>query len=333
MFNTIFVEKDLLGKDSTIAILAKYPQAKVKEINRYDDFFGRVKKPYLQKKDNLNLYLASKRGKLVKQAPEAYGSPGAPHFYFIHSYNCIYECQYCYLQGYFHSPDIVWFLNHDEITQEIAKQIDDHGSEKEIWFHAGEFSDSLALSHVTKELPYYFDLFSNYPNAKLELRTKSVNISELKKLQPLKNIIISYTLTSQKESKEIDLKTPSSELRLKAIKTLNDLGYKIGIHLDPIMFSENFEESYRELAEKIHLAVKDDQLEYISLGVVRFTKDVYRQMELNYPQSPLLAEEFVSSNGLMRYPRPLRMWLLHKVKEILVNAKIPASKIYFCMEK
>ena len=28
---------------------------------------------------------------------------------------------------------------------------------KKIWFHAGEFSDSLALSHLTQEVEVYYD--------------------------------------------------------------------------------------------------------------------------------------------------------------------------------
>ena len=49
----------------------------------------------------------------------------------------------------------------DEILKfaiEIESVIKRH-PDQTVWFHAGEFSDSLALTHLTGELPFYFELF------------------------------------------------------------------------------------------------------------------------------------------------------------------------------
>ena len=132
-----------------------------------------MKKPYLQKRDNLNIFIARKTGDLVKEAPPAYGKGDEKHFYFVHAYNCIYECQYCYLQGYFNSPDLVLFVNYDEIISEMERLAIKYPN---AWFHAGEFSDSLALSDLTGELPYLHKFAEHHPTVKIELRTKSVNL-------------------------------------------------------------------------------------------------------------------------------------------------------------
>ena len=195
MFKTIFIEKHLHGSHITRNITSKFKSAELKYIDTYEDIFQKVKKPYLQKRDELNLFIASKKGTLIKEAPDAYGLSGEPHYYFINAYNCIYECNYCYLQGYFHSPDIVFFINHDEIAKSIELKIKDHLAESNngIWFHAGEFSDSLALSHLTRDLEYYHRVFKKYPQAYLELRTKSANIKLLESLEPLDNMITSFS--------------------------------------------------------------------------------------------------------------------------------------------
>ena len=44
----------------------------------------------VQKRNNLNLFLAKKRGTLVKEAPDAYGTKGQKHFYFISSIDSTY---------------------------------------------------------------------------------------------------------------------------------------------------------------------------------------------------------------------------------------------------
>lgn len=333
MFSRILIEKDIRDHQRTQYIIDKFPNIPVKEIDKVDDIFQRVKKPYLQKRDDLQLFLGKKRGQLVKEAPNAYGIKGEEHFYFIHAYNCIYECEYCYLQGYFHSPDLVFFLNHEDIGEEIKRKIAESNSET-VWFHAGEFSDSLAMSHLTGELPYYFDLFKKLPNAKLELRTKSVNIKPLLELQPQDNIIVTFSLSPAHRVKRTDLKTPSLKHRLKAIQELVGKGYKIGIHFDPVIFEEDFGETYKELISSLMEVLPQNNLEYLSLGVVRFTKDVYHQVKKNYPESDLLAGEFQSTpEGLVRYPRPLRMAMLNRLESLCYEAGIEKDKVYKCMEE
>jgi len=331
MFERIFIEKEVKDQLRAKEILKILGRSDFEIIEKIDDIFGKVKKPYLQKRETLNLFIGKKRGSLVKKAPDAYGVLGDPHFYFIHAYNCIYECQYCYLQGYFNSPDLVFFINHEEICQEIEKKILEQ--ENGIWFHAGEFSDSLALSHLTGELPFLFELFKRYPKATLELRTKSVNIRELQKLNPLENIITSFSLSPEDSIKEFDLKTPPLKHRLNAISKLYQAGHPIGIHFDPIIYEEDFGRKYGDLIEQLRLAMPLEKIRYISLGVVRFTKNVYHQMKKNYPDSSLLAENFsVSFDNKVRYIRPKRLWILQTVKKILMENGIGEDKIYLCME-
>ena len=316
-----------------LKFLSSFPNIPLQEIEEIDKIFNRVKKPYLQKRDNLQAFLGRKRGSLVKPAPDAYGLSGSPHYYFIHSYNCLYECQYCYLQGYFNSPDLVFFLNHEEIGDKIKEVCDSHPEQEEVWFHAGEFSDSLALSHLTGELPYYFSLFQTLPKARLELRTKSANIKELKSLSPQKNITVSFSLSTADQVKTFDLKTPPLKTRLKAMRELQDLGHPIGIHIDPVIYEDDFEEKFAVLFDEMKNQLDLSAVHYVSLGVVRFTKDVYHQVQKNYPDSPLHGADWVKSfDQKVRYSRPLRNWMLGKIKSLGLAAGFNEEQIYLCME-
>jgi spore photoproduct lyase len=336
MFSRIFVEKEVYQTPRVQNILKRFKNVPVQRIDDLELIFNRVKKPYLQKRDQLQLFLGQKKGQLVKETPAAYGLSGEPHYYFIHSYNCIYECQYCYLQGYFNSPDIVLFLNYEDIAEEIIRITNEHTSAglKRVWFHSGEYSDSLALSHITGELPYLHKIFKELPEATLELRTKSANIKELLELAPLPNFITSFSLSTQRHSKEYDLKTAPLKTRIKIISQLANKGHPIGLHLDPIIYSDTFIEDTNELIDLLFSSVSPDQINYISLGVVRFTKDVYHQVQQNYPESSLLASEFSKSfDQKIRYPKPMRLWMLHKVKSMLIEAGMQEKKIYLCMEE
>jgi spore photoproduct lyase len=333
-FHKVLIEESLKAHPRVQSILKNISTQDILYIPKIEDHFGRTYKPYLHKRTNLNLYIGMKKGQLVKTAPPAYGNQSGPHYYFIHAYNCIYECQYCYLQGYFKSPDIVLFINHEDIVEEMSLILEQHKAEESIWFHAGEFSDSLALSHITSELPTYFDFFEKHPNAKLELRTKSVNIRELIKLKPLSNVYISYSLGPENQCKEIDLKTPPLGHRLKCIATLQAAGFKVGIHFDPIIDSPQLGEQYEDLLQKmLEHKVHISKLAYLSLGVVRFSKDVFTQVQKNYPESPLFRQEFITGfDQKQRYIKPVRNNILNEIKGICLRNGFLNEQIYLCME-
>jgi spore photoproduct lyase len=332
MWNEVYLEKDLLLAPRALSILEKLKRDPI-VIERFDDLWGRSKKPYLHKRDSLNLFIAQKKGKLLKEAPAAYGLSGEAHYYFIHAYNCIYECEYCYLQGYFNSPDIVLFINHEEIILEMEEALKKHAGER-VWFHAGEFSDSLALTHLTGELEIYHDFCRRNPLAFMELRTKAVNTRELLKLKPLPNMIVSFSLSPEKISKSIDQKTPGTNSRLRAMKTLKDHGFRLGAHFDPIVYEDEFRGTYGELCQSLKELGLWEELEYLSLGVVRFTKEVYREVENNYPDSLIHSNPLVKSfDGKVRYHRPLRMWMMNSIKDLAIRSGCEEKIIYLCMEE
>lgn len=333
MFKRLLIEREVFDGPVAQRLRERFSTVPIKVIDNAEDIFNRAKKPYLQKRDNLQLFVAKKRGTMVKEAPDAYGQAGDPHYYYIHAYNCIYECTYCYLQGHFHSPDLVFFVNHDEILAEIEKVIVASTSHQRPWFHAGEFSDSLALSHLTGELPLYYELFAKYPRARLELRTKSANIKELLKLSPLSNVTVSFSLTSESDVKEHDLKTPPLAARIKAMKTLAEHSHRLGVHFDPMIYSDDMIEHYQELVSQLQREIGWDNIDYLSLGVVRFTKEVYHQVETNYPDSSFHRSELIKSfDNKVRYIKAQRSWMMGTVKEMLLKSGLDEAKIYLCME-
>ncbi len=333
MFHKIFVEHQVAGHRETGRILAAFPRTPVQFIDKVEEVFERVRKPYLQKRTTLNLFVGRKAGQLVKAAPDAYGRSGEPHYYFIHAYNCIYECEYCYLQGYFNSPDLVLYVNHDEIIAEIRRVAATHPPGETVWFHAGEFSDSLALSHITLEWAQYWEAFESLPDARLELRTKAVNIRSIRSLPPLPNVVITFSLSPPDVARRYDRGTPSLMARLKALSALAQRGFRLGLHFDPIIYTENFLTQYRDLLTEILQRVPEAQIEYISLGVVRFSKNSYREFVRNYPRSELLSAEFVkSADGKVRYNRPMRLFILRNVQRLCGDAGVAPQKVYLCME-
>lgn len=332
MFHQVFVERAVQQHPQTEKILAALGQPPVRVLTKIEDVFGRTVKPYLQKRTTLNLFIGRKHGQLVKRTPPAYGTSTGQHYFFYNSYNCIMECEYCYLQGYFNSPDLVFYVNHDEICAAI-KNICQAAPDEQHWFHGGEFSDSLALSHLTQELSWYWQTFAALDNGFLELRTKSVNIKELLRLPPLPNVVVSFSLAPPTQVSTFEHKTAAARLRLNAISKLAAHGYRIGIHLDPIIYHPQVVDTYRPLVHEVRQRLDDAQFAYLSLGVVRFSREVFSRFKKNYPTSKLLAENFsCRSDGKISYFRPQRLALLRRMRALCLEVGLPAARVYFCME-
>lgn len=333
MFKRIFVENDLRNSERVTDILNRYQTVRVTYIDKIEHVFERVRRPYLLKRQDLALFLGAKKGKKIRESPAFYGLATGRHCLVLHAYNCIFECAYCYLQGYFNSPDIVLYLNFEDFAVEIERITRESPSDQTVWFHAGEYSDSLALSHLSGALPFFFMVFERLPRARLELRTKSTNIKPLLDLDPRPNIVTSFTLAPQPWVTRYERHTAPITARIRAINTLSRRGHRIAIHLDPIIYHEGVERAYGALLKQLLDTISPEQLEYVSLGVVRFTKQVFNQVRKNYPSSDLLAAEFIKENGgKVSYNRPMRLWLLNKIKMLCLDAGVDAEKIYLCME-
>jgi spore photoproduct lyase len=331
MFEKVFIEKDLMSLVKTEDIMSRLPQARICVIDNYEDVFGKLRKPYLLKRMRLDLFLAKKRGDLLKATPPAYGSKDVPRFYFVHQYNCIFECEYCFLQGYFDSPDIVCFLNHDEIAAAIGEKAQVYKNQ-EVWFHAGEFSDNLALSSLLDDWAVYWECMAQIPWARLELRSKSAAIKSLLKLPPLKNIVVSFSLGTAKQVSDFDHKTAPLASRLKAAKQLSEYGYAIGWHFDPIIADENIAADFRQIAEQSFAAVPKPQ--YISIGMLRFSDPVYRAMQRHYPKSQMHHPSIQKHLGSkLSYPSQMRDRVLSQIESILLETGYAPELIYRCMEE
>src|SRR5206468_9203319 len=130
-----------------------------------------------------SLILARKHRGFVTAAPEGFGIPGTRSFVVSHMHNCIYDCRYCFLQGLYRSAHYVVFVNYEDFQWAIEERIRAERGEP-AWFYSGYDCDSLALEPVTRFAASFVPFFARFPQAYLELRTKSTQIKSLLEIEP-----------------------------------------------------------------------------------------------------------------------------------------------------
>ncbi|MGR3292846.1 MAG: SPL family radical SAM protein [Candidatus Scalindua sp.] len=328
----IFIEKDVVNSPVTRQILNKLPDITIEYIDDYrsikvegdtvDDVF---------KKSKEYLALAGKKGELVKQFRCRDGIVGNTEYFISHGNNCSFDCEYCFLQCYFDNAVPTVFINHDEMLDEI-KDVLIAESDKKIVFHAGELCDALAFDDLTCLSSKLIPLFSEYPNARLELRTKTTTIENLLNIKAADNIVVSWTFSPQVIIDKHEKKTPSLEQRIRAAEDVQAAGYNVGICLDPIILCDDWFEHYKVTLEMLFKRLDFGRVKFISLGGFRYLPSLTKIIRERDPQTNLLLGEFVPCvDGKYRYFRPIRSEAYKEIGKV-IRELTKDVKVSLCME-
>ena len=326
MFSAIYIEEAVKNTERVRRLTARYPQVPQIEIARYGEVFNRRAQNFRLQKRFPALILAAKHDKHVLPAPQAYGIGGSNNYYFSHMLNCIYDCRYCFLQGMYRAAHYVLFVNYQDIQQAIAERIGQHGSAPS-YFYSGYDCDSLALEPVSGFVENFLPLFARYPQAILELRTKSTQIRALLDHPPLPNCVVAFSFTPAAIAQALENKVPDIEKRLQAARKLQALGWPIGLRFDPIIYDERYHQQYRELFDRVFDVLDRDKLHSVSLGLFRLPRPFFETMWKLYPEEKLFAAKLEKQGDMISYQKQLETRMLRDCEELLLQ--YISSDIYF----
>ncbi len=319
----IYIEEDVVEHPFTKRILSKI-DAPVTFVDDYKKI-GELKSfNQRAEEDKSSIAIANKKGELVKSI----GRMNEGQFYLFHEIDCKYDCEYCYLQYYFQTKVPVIFVNRSEVLGKIEELLRSYDKP---YFHVGEVCDALAFDHLTEFSIDIAELFSKYPNGSIEFRTKSANVDNLISLkEPPANLIPSWTFSPQKIADLIEHKTPSFKQRLSAAKSCQEAGYTVGVRIDPIVMTPDWEELYHNMVAELLSTLNPRQIDYISLGTPKHNKVLLETIKQRFPQSPtILGEFFPSSDGKYKYLKFHRVniykSMISRIREIGANIKIDLS--------
>lgn len=299
MFKLIYIEQSLADHRRTRKILDRFPKAERVICNQYNEVFNRRKQNFRFQKQQPALIIAEKSGNIVLPIPEGYGIGGKNNFYFSHMLNCIYDCRYCFLQGMYQSANLVLFINYEDFCFEIEEKI--KSCQDRPYFFSGYDCDSLALDYLSGFSEHFLKLFENYPDAFIELRTKSVQINSLLKRSALPNCVVAFSLNPQCISEELEKGTPNLAQRMRVIAKLSSKGWPIGLRFDPLIYHKNWKSEYTSLFKYVFDAIPNKNIHSVSLGQFRLPKKMFKRIHNLYPEEPIFSWGLTESNGQISY--------------------------------
>ncbi len=278
MIENIYIEHTISNNKIVKDIIKKIKAKNIIKCDSYREIFNLKKQNFILQKKNPSMILAQKKNNLVLKTPAKFNIGSKNNYYFSHMLNCLFDCEYCFLQGMYRSANYVIFTNYHSFKSEIKKISEFHKNEA-VHFFSGYDCDSLALENITSFAKVFIPYFKKIKNAYLELRTKSTNIKNILAFEPSDNIILAWSLNPNEITKNYENKTPSLKKRLEVIKKLQKLGWQVGLRFDPLIYHDNFNRIYGDFFKSVFCELDSDRIHSITLGTLRLPKSFFSTLK------------------------------------------------------
>ncbi len=219
-----------------------------------------------------HLLLARHRGSFLEHCPAGRGALACCNYLVLNlAANCPMDCHYCFLQEYLADGlPLTAYVNPEAALAEVAQVLDRH-ADRHFRVGTGELADSLALDPYTGLSRDLVPFFAARKNALLELKTKTTAVDELLGLDAKERVVVSWSLAPPPVVARVERGTAPVDARLAAARRVAAAGYKVGVHLDPVIEHEGWEEGYRDAVQTVFAGIDTRRVAWVSLGSLRVT--------------------------------------------------------------
>lgn len=323
------VLENIAGKGIPVSRVTEEAVAeRVEALNATDDPFRNGKKILL---------LTENEGEFLKRCPGTNEYICCDYHIIDFAQNCPMDCTYCILQAYLNNPMMVVYANVSSLAAELDRRIPERGTaaaSRALRIGTGEFTDSLALDHLTGYSDLLMDYFAGRPELFIEFKTKTDIVDSFLGRDPLPNVLLSWSVNALNVTGREEHRSASMEERMAAARKCADAGYAITLHFDPIIDYDDFGPMMKAAVEMIFDHLRPESIKYISFGCYRFIPKLKDIVASRFPNSKIIYNEFIKGyDGKSRYFRKKRERLFKTVRE-MIEARDPERKIglYYCME-
>lgn len=246
--------------------------------------------------------------------------------------NCPMDCSYCFLQEYLaNNPTLKVYTNVEDLLSQVAVALDRHPAQQ-FRIGTGELSDSLALDPLLGFSADLVSFFAERKNALLELKTKTDCIEGLLSLDPKDRVVVGWSMTPPAIVDTEEHGTASFSARLAAARRVQEAGYKLGFHFDPLIEYPDWERGYHDTISQIFSTIDPQRVAWVSLGSLRMTPALRNTVRRRFPQTRILSgEQVVCADGKWRTFQALRVKMYRTILGWLKEAA-PQVPHYMCME-
>lgn len=331
-FSHIYVESEAKKYNLTRECIDRFPKATIVEILDYKSFFNRKNQDFQIQKYSIKLILAVKKPPFIYKGTDILQDGGFRNFYYnTPILNCLYNCDYCFLQGMYSSANIVVFVNQNDMETAVEKKLSDRLYPNDpLMLSISYNTDLMAFENILPITRSWINFANTKSDLRIEVRTKSALFNSLSDLSPSEKIIFSWTLSPERVVTNNEYNTPPLERRISAIQLAIKKGWQVRLCFDPVIIYDNWEQDYGDLLNKIIFSIDRKNIYDITVGVFRMGQDYFQRVRKSYPDSLEYYKNYVVEDKIMTVAQDER----DAVKTLFTNKLrdyISEDKIYFWM--
>ncbi len=312
----------------TDQLLDRFKHSQIVQVEDYKHIFSRSRQHFQTQKKSTKLILAVKKDQFLYEGSSQVQDMGHQQIYYNSlMLNCLYNCDYCYLQGMYPSANIVVFVNLEDFfsaTKGAIEQRDD--PLQPLYLCISYDTDLLAFEKVVPYCAGWIEFAKSHPEILIELRTKSGLYSAIQHLKPTDNVILAWTLSPELIYEKYEHGTPPLSQRVNAANQAMADGWSVRLCFDPILAVKDWQKIYDEFIPRVFEDIDADKVLDATVGVFRMNRGFYDRIKKQRGDLDLLFFPYQKDASGVSYQKQLREQMAEFVKCRLLNY-IPAEKI------
>lgn len=303
-FSHLYIERGAIGYPFTRRIRDRFTKARVVEIDDYKAVFARPRQRFQAQKESMKLILAVKKDRFLYDGSGHSQDFNLENFYYnTLMFNCVYNCDYCYLQGMYPSANIVVFVNLEDYFTATREGIGNRSnSSQPLYLCISYDTDLLAFESIAPYCRAWIEFVRGEPDLLVEIRTKSAAYRAIRDLPPTDRVVLAWTLSPEPVAARFEHGAAPLRLRLDAIQSAMEDGWPVRLCFDPVLAVPSWKSVYGELLEETFRRIDPTGVRDVSVGVFRMTKGYFQRMRRQRQDTPLLYGEHVQEGTTVTYP-------------------------------
>lgn len=300
----IYYETQVAADPRTIRLRERFSHLPQIEVASYKDVFNRPGQNFQAQKQSQAMILARKNPVRIFEASERVDSfhRSVPVHFIDPVRNCVYNCDYCFLQGMHASGHLLYFVNHNEVADEVTRMT----RQQPIYLSISYLTDLMGMEAELGICRDWILTAAGNPNLTVEIRTKSESYPVLRRVMdelggPPDNVILVWSLTPSPIAARYERGTASFQGRLASARLALQEGWRVRLCFDPVMRVEGWREQYSDCIQQTFHRLPPEKIEQVSFGVFRLSADFLKRLRSVRRDSPILYHPFTVENGLATY--------------------------------
>ena len=329
-FSHIYVESGAENYLLAQQCLDRFPKSTVIKIPDYKSMFNRSGQDFQTQKKSMKMILAVKKPPFIYKGTDIIQDGGFKNFFYITPIlNCLYNCDYCFLQGMYSSANMVVFVNQNDMQSAVELELDNRTYPSDpLMLSISYNTDLMAFENILPITRSWINYANKAQDLHLEVRTKSALFDSLTHLKPSKKVLLAWTLSPEKVVRENEFNTPPLDRRITAVQSAIEKGWKVRLCFDPVMVYAGWENDYINLLNQVKSSINGSKLFDITVGVFRMGKDYFERVHKSKPESLVYYQYYENKNGVMTIPKVEREGVKDLMRKNL-DGFIPNNRIHF----